>query len=67
MKNVIMNLQHQDPQTSTHRPPSHRSPSPSLSNKYRSITPPTHQSRRSVGFAEQLDQHHNPPPMVFVS
>ncbi|CAF3584409.1 unnamed protein product [Rotaria socialis] len=62
MKNVIMNLQHQDPQKATHR-----SPSPPLNIKYRSLTPPTHQSRRSVGFVEQFDQHHNPPPTVFTS
>ncbi|CAF1046498.1 unnamed protein product [Rotaria sordida] len=62
MKTVIMNLQHQDPQK-----PTHRSPSPPLTKKYRSLTPPTHQSRRSVGFVEQLDQHHNPPPTVFTS
>ncbi|CAF3085982.1 unnamed protein product [Rotaria sp. Silwood2] len=62
MKNVIMNLHHQDPQK-----PTRRTPSPPLNNKYRSITPPTLQSRRSVGFVEQLDQHHNPPPMVFTS
>ncbi|CAF0964898.1 unnamed protein product [Rotaria sp. Silwood1] len=62
MKNVIMNLQHKDP----HKP-TRRSPSPPLNTKYRSLTPPTHQSRRTVGFVEQLDQHHNPPPMVFTS
>lgn len=62
MKNVIVNLQHQDSQK-----PIVRSPSPSLNNKYRSLTPPTHQSRRSVGFVEQFDQHHNPPPTVFVN
>jgi len=62
MKNVIMNLQHQEPQKLTRR-----SPSPPLNNRYRSRTPPTHQSRRTVGFVDQLDQHNNPPPMVFVS
>ena len=62
MKSVIMNLQHQEPQKSTRR-----SPSPPFNTKYRSVTPPTHQSKRSVGFVDQFNQHNNPPPMVFVS
>ncbi len=62
MKSVIMNLQHQEPQKLTRR-----SPSPPLTNRHRSITPPTHQSRRTVGFVEPFNQHNNPPPMVFVS
>ena len=64
MKNVIMNLQHQEPQRSTHRTPS----PPRLNNRHRSLTPPTHQARRTVAFAEPLDHHHhnNPPPTVFV-
>ena len=61
MKNVIMNLQHQEPSQ-----PTHRSPSPILNSRYRSVTPPTHQSRRTVGFVDSLNQHHNPPPTVFV-
>jgi hypothetical protein len=51
MKSVIMNLQHQEPQRSARR----------------SVTPPTHQSKRSVGFVDQFNQHNNPPPMVFVN
>lgn len=58
MKNVIMNLQHSEPHKLIRRSPSPR---------HRSATPPTHQSRRTVGFVDQLDQHNNPPPMVFVS
>ncbi|CAF1202597.1 unnamed protein product [Rotaria sordida] len=45
MKNVIMNLQHQEPQKLIHR-----SPFPPFNNKYRSLTPPTYQSRRTIGF-----------------
>ena len=61
MKSVITNLQHQDPQT-----PTRRSPSPPSNTKYRSLTPPTHQSKRSVAFADPFSGHTNPPPMVFV-
>jgi len=57
-----MNLQHQEPPRV-----SRRSPSPPLNSKHRSMTPPTHQSRRTVAFADQFEQqHNNPPPMVFV-
>ena len=57
-----MNLQHQEPPKLPRR-----SPSPSPSSRHRSLTPPTRQSRRTVGFVEPFNQHNNPPPMVFVS
>ncbi|CAF1266072.1 unnamed protein product [Adineta steineri] len=63
MKSVIMNLQHGEPQKAT----THRSPSPPFNNKYRSVTPPTLQSKRSVSFTDPFSQHNNPPPMVFTS